>query len=432
MEKRILVVCQRYWPENGKLIDICEGLTERGIKVDVICGQPLFSSVHRSKQKKIKGDKEIRGGVRVIRSFETDAENDGSLAIFTNMLSFRLSSMRALKKVDGKEYDKVLIYQVSPVTMCAAGLKLAKKRGIGSLLYVSELWPHTIEDELDVRNRLFERFLEAVSAHYYKAADRLIVNTENTREYFLNALKINEDRVIYIPQCAEKLFSEHAVDNDLLDRFAGSFNIVYIGEVGDRQRFLTLIEAAEQIKKNGIKNIRFIIAGSGKNIGAFRQEVQKRQLREMFFFEGAKHEKEIPVYLNLADCLFDTRRAGEAEDFYVPDKLASYMAAGRPLLLSMGGEAGEIVKEAGCGFVSEPEDPEALFDDIMRLYNMNRNERRVLGINAMEYQREHFNRDKAIDLLIDELYPATEDVKEEGEETSSEGSEFNWIDDSFR
>ena len=44
MDKRILVVCQRFWPENNQINDICEGFIERGYEVDVLCGQPNYPS----------------------------------------------------------------------------------------------------------------------------------------------------------------------------------------------------------------------------------------------------------------------------------------------------------------------------------------------------------------------------------------------------
>ena len=152
------------------------------------------------------------------------------------------------------------------------------------------------------------------------------------------------------------------------------------------------------------KNVRFIIVGTGTELDALKEEVAERKLGMYFYFEGQKSETEIPRYLNIADVLLDTRKPNEAEDFYVPSKLASYMAAGKPLLLSMGGDSRDIVKEAECGFASEPEDFDAFYENFLKLYKMTRPERNVLGVNAKFYQKEHFNRDKNLVLLMEEIH----------------------------
>ena len=92
MEYRILVVCQRFWPENQKLIDICEGFKERGLEVDVLCGQPSFAMEQNTTP---KDEPEIHGGIRIFRAYETNPLERGSLGIFFNYVSFRISSVRA-------------------------------------------------------------------------------------------------------------------------------------------------------------------------------------------------------------------------------------------------------------------------------------------------------------------------------------------------
>ena len=39
---KILVISQHYYPENFRIIDICETLVEMGHQVDVICGLPNY------------------------------------------------------------------------------------------------------------------------------------------------------------------------------------------------------------------------------------------------------------------------------------------------------------------------------------------------------------------------------------------------------
>lgn len=431
MDYRILVVCQRYWPENLKLIDICEGFAERGIRVDVLCGQPSFKSVHKSKIKKYKERHfEQHGGVRVIRCSERSRDSGASISIFLNYVSFRSSSVRKLKKLRERNYDAVFVYQVSPVTMCEAGIRYGEMKDIPVTMFVADLWPQSILEELDVRSNVFRSFLEAVSERYYRAADKLIVNSMKTKEYFVQNLKIPERKIVYVPQSAEKIYEKTEPDITIQEKFAGSFNIVYTGEITAKQNFLTVLKAAEKVIATGIKKIKFIIVGTGPDINWFRGEVKERNLVDHFFFEGAKTEEDVPKYLAMADALLDTRSINDAEDYYVPSKLASYMACGKPLILAMGGEAKEIVNEAGCGFVSEPEDSSTLASNIKTLCKMSREERTELGRNAKKYQNQHFDRNKNINLLLNEIHSTVR--REEDPEDKNRDNDENWMDTDFK
>lgn len=419
MEKRILVVCQRYWPENHKLMDICEGFTERGVKVDVLCGQPHFDEKKRY-IKKYKKKHEVRNGVRIFRAKETKTENRSTLNAILNAVTFRISSRSKAKELLDNEYDRIFIYQISPVTMCFAGLWIGKKLNKETAVFVAELWPQAAEIEYDVRSKTLKGFLSALSEHYYTAADKLIVNSESTRKYFINTLKIPESKVACVPQSAERIFEKSKPDDDILDRFAGSFNIVYIGRLGPGRMFETVFEAMELIVEDGIKNIRLIIVGSGPNSEKLKSEVIEKRLRDYVFFEGSHPEEEFPKYLNMADALIDTRKANDLEEYYIPGRIASYMAAERPLLLAMSTAVVKgIMRDADCGYICEPEDAQAMYQNIKRLYNMTPAQRNVLGKNAKKYQLKYFNRESNIERLLEEIYGSKE----------QKGTEYHWFDE---
>ena len=72
---RILVICQRYWPEQFQITDICEGLAAHGHDVTVLCGLPNVG-LPESEGHVLP---EYRGGrnraqernrVRIVRAFE--------------------------------------------------------------------------------------------------------------------------------------------------------------------------------------------------------------------------------------------------------------------------------------------------------------------------------------------------------------------------
>ncbi|HRV05220.1 MAG TPA: glycosyltransferase WbuB, partial [Candidatus Ratteibacteria bacterium] len=72
------------------------------------------------------------------------------------------------------------------------------------------------------------------------------------------------------------------------------------------------------------------------------------------------------------------------------NKLFDYMYSGKPILHSFNGK-GDIVQITNCGITVKAENPEAIADGIMKLYNMSKEERKKLGENGKNYVVKYFN-----------------------------------------
>lgn len=241
----------------------------------------------------------------------------------------------------------------------------------------------------------------AWSMSYYKKPDRIITVSEKMRQYFLEKLGRKDDNITFIPQCPEKLYEENVYDEEMSERFKDGFNIVFTGNISPAQDLETITEAARMCMENGLKDIRFIIVGDGMSREYFEKIVDLAGIKEMFVFEGFHPINDIPKYTAIADALLGTLKADGLEDFSIPAKVMSYLAAGRPLLIGMDGEPEKIVNDAGCGYASKPGDAMALFNNIKTLYGLSPEEREKLGRNAKAYQQSHFERNKNIDKMLE-------------------------------
>ncbi len=86
----------------------------------------------------------------------------------------------------------------------------------------------------------------------------------------------------------------------------------------------------------------------------------------------------------------------------VPSKLYEAMGAGLPVVLMTGGEAENILTEAGAGVVVPPGDVEALAAAIRRLAN-DPEERRAMGARGRAAAVARFDRKAIADAFIDHL-----------------------------
>ena len=78
------------------------------------------------------------------------------------------------------------------------------------------------------------------------------------------------------------------------------------------------------------------------------------------------------------------------------NKLFEYLASGKPILFSIDCTYNPV-KEAGAGLTVPPGDPEALFQAIIRLYNMPVKERMKMGEKGIAYAQEFHDMEKLAD-----------------------------------
>lgn len=400
-KQRILVICQHYWPESFRITDICEGFVDRGYDVEVLCGQPnypkgeWFPGYGPFKQRK-----QVHNGVKIRRTFEIKRGNNSNIRIFLNYISYPIASLFHIPYLCRQKYDKIFIYELSPVMMAISGILLGKIKHIETTMYVLDMWPQNLYSIVDIKSKFWRDVAERVSMWHYKNVDKIITVSSRMKDFYLDVLDISENRICFIPQCCEKIYEQEIPDSILAKKYEKGFNIVFTGNISPAQSFETIIGTADLIHNQGIRDINWIIVGDGMTRKWLEEEVKSHGLEESFFFEGWKPMGDIPRYTYIADGLIACLAQSDLQDFYIPAKVMSYFAAGRPIILAMDGEVQDIVKDAKCGLTCNSGDQAQLADNIMKLYQMSKEERIQMGRNAKEYHKKHFDRDKNIDKML--------------------------------
>jgi glycosyltransferase involved in cell wall biosynthesis len=320
-----------------------------------------------------------------------------------NYLSFPLASLFHIPYLLGKKYDKIFIYQLSPVMMAIAGIFLGKLTRTETTMYVLDLWPQNLFSVLRLRNKFLRSLVTGISSWHYKKVDKLIVLSKKMEEQILRVTGKSKKTII-VPQCCEKIYEKNINDPKLTRRFKDTFNVVYAGNISPAQSFETILSASEIIKGKLGKKIRWIIVGDGMSRKAVEEGVKRRGLQDIFVFEGQKPVEEIPKYHFVADALLGTLAKSDLLEATIPAKVTSYLAAGKPVILSMDGEVRELIKREKLGFASETENPDALAVNIIKLYSLSPDERKKMGDRAKKYQRENFERNKNFEKIYNFMF----------------------------
>ena len=392
MAKRILVVTQHFWPENFRINDIVEGFLQDGLEVDVLCGLPNYPKGEWFDGYGPQGPwEEHYGSAQVFRAKEWPRKGNTSVNIFLNYASWPLYAAAALNRLPGG-YDAVFCFNTSPVLMCWPAIRYARKHKIPFTNYVLDLWPENLYSVLPLSNKLLRRIAQGVSDHLYKQADRLIAMSEPLQQRLCERTGKPKSAVAAIPQYCEDFYAVPQHDAALEERFAGRFNLVFTGTFTPAQSLDMVLRAVLEARAAGAENLHLLLVGDGMSRESLQTLAQELHAEDAVTFYGSVPAKEVPKFTALADALLISLSDSPDLGLTVPGKLASYMAAGKPILASMNGAGFAAVQQSGGGLVSPACDQHALAENMLRLTTMTETDRAALGAKAKEYYLAHYRR----------------------------------------
>lgn len=401
---RVLIVCQHFWPESFRINDISNYLIEKDYEVDVLCGKPNYpKGSFLPGYSYFKPHQETHNGATLYRTFEIPRGNNTNTRIFLNYLSFPIASLFHIPKLLTKKYDKILIYQLSPVMMAIAGIILGKLKHVETTMYVLDLWPENLFSVLPIKNKILNKLATSISHWHYRHVDKLVALSETMKAQLVSVTKISNTRITVLPQACEKEYEIEKSDKDIQNKFRKDkmFNILFTGNLSPAQSLGTMLDAAKILQTRGITDVRWVVVGDGMSRKSFEKEIKEAKLEKNFVFEGFKPLTDIPKYANVADALVGCLVKSDLLDATIPAKVMSYLALGRPVLLAMDGEARDLInKKARCGFACETEDADALAKNIIALRAMSAPERKAMGKRGKEYHLAHFERNLILDKLV--------------------------------
>ncbi len=181
------------------------------------------------------------------------------------------------------------------------------------------------------------------------------------------------------------------------------FIVLHTGNMGKKQRLTNVIQAAELAKD--MMNLKWILVGQGEERAALENEIAQRNLSNIKLLPLQPAAALPGVYASAGALLLNQTAA--MEEAVIPSKLLTYMAAGRPIVAAVSNrsEAARHIVEADCGVVVPAEDPRALVDAVVQLWQ-DASRRRQFGQNGRKYVETHFTKSLVLgeyDQLVKEI-----------------------------
>ena len=390
---RIVIVTQYFWPESFRINDLALGLRSRGHEVTVYTGKPNYPEGRFFPGYGFFGRSiEDYQGVKVIRVPLLPRGGGGPARLVLNFLSFALlASLLAPLRCRG-EYDAILVFEPSPITVGLPAVVLKWTKRAPLLFWVQDLWPENLEATGMVRSRWVLDLVARFARFLYRRSDLVLVQSEAFTAP-IRALGIEAAKIRYYPNSAESLYRPVAADAPPLPgqpSLPDGFRVMFAGNIGAAQDFETILGAAELTREE--RGVHWTIVGDGRMHSWVAAEVARRGLGGTVHLLGRHPMEAMPPLFARADAMLVTLRNEPVFALTIPSKLQSYLACARPILAALDGEGARVVREAGAGVAVRPGDAPALAAAVLELSRMPRAEREAMGERGRRYFERHFER----------------------------------------
>lgn len=405
---RVLIVTQYFWPESFRINDLATGLQLRGHDVTVLTGMPNYPAGKLFSGYGYFPRRERRDEIDIIRVPLVPRGKSKGLRLLANYASYALSASMLGPWLSRKQFDVILCYEPSPVTVALPALVMKRLSGAPLLFWVQDLWPETLAATKAVRSTGMLKLVDWFVRFVYRRCERVLVQSRAFIDH-VAAQGVTAEQVRYFPNSAESFYrsfepTEEATEGLELPR---GFRIVFAGNMGVGQSIDTILAAAELLRAES--DVQWILLGDGRERDRIRAEIARRGLERTVHLLGSRPAESMPHYFAAADVLLATLKREPVFALTIPSKIQSYLACGRPILAALDGEGARVIVEAEAGVVGPADDSQSLARNALKLRAMSSEARAMLGRNGRAYFDAHFDSASLLDQLEGWMTEVTEE-----------------------
>lgn len=347
---RVGILTHICWPETAdfKNLAIARALAEQGHDVTIITAFPNYP-LGRVYEGYAMGwwQWQTVEGVRILRLPLYPDHSESGLRRMANYLSFTAAASTLGVSKSGP-IDVLFVYS-PPMTLGIPARLFKVFRGSKVLLDVVDLWPEAVSGSGMTRSRTIEAVTGWFARQAYRTADQITTLTPGFGRNVQAALEPRPASIEIQPPWSpshDGVLSDSGFYADL--GIEGKFCVVHTGNLGPFQDLETVIEAARQLQDDD--DIRIVLVGGGRDLEGYRDQIAAEKLRNVVV-TGMVPSDRIPGILAGADATLVSLQSSPYLDINVPSKVASYLAAGKPIVANASGEVADLVSGHGIGLV---------------------------------------------------------------------------------
>jgi glycosyltransferase involved in cell wall biosynthesis len=349
---KILLVTQHYAPfpstTSGYMTDIAKALA-RESRVVVISSSPNSASKSPSRP----GEPEVIE----IKSWwpEKSALVSRSFAAVLFSIQVFVAVMKHARSED------VLLCVTTPFTLPYTVALAARLRKAASALIIYDLYPDTLvmAGFLDAAS-ILTKWLRSANKVMFQSLDAIVIIGRDMSSKLLDYPKMTAAKLNLIPNWATLPVGYRALnpENPYRRRCGGRFVVAMSGNAGFTHDPESVFEAARLLQKN--TEIKFLLSGEGVGWARINEMQVASPLPNVTLIERVP-ESELESFLSAGDIWIVPYRKNNT-GVSVPSRIYNLLAIGRPIIICSepDAEAAILMREEDTGWVTPPEDPEAM------------------------------------------------------------------------
>lgn len=380
-------------PEIGapqsRLYELAVRLIQAGTRVTVVTGFPNYPTgrVADGYGGRFFMEEDLEG-IHVLRTWVFATPNRGFALRLLNHFSFMLSSLAALPRLGAVD---VVFVESPPLFLGVAGILYHLLTRAPYVFNVSDIWPQSAVELGAVRNRAAIFAAEKLESLCYRSARYVTVVTRGILEN-LAARGVPRSRLFLLTNGVDTSFYRPLPPDPVVRATLGEadeFVVLYAGTHGLAQGLDVILDAASLVEA---REVRFVLIGEGAEKQRLLDRARSEHLKNVRFISNQPRSR-MPQILSAADAAVIPLRPLELFRGALPSKMFEAMAAEKPIVLAVWGEAAELVNAAGCGITVDPGDAAAIASAVSRLAGDRRLARRM-GAAGRRYVGAHYDRER--------------------------------------
>ncbi|MGB3653686.1 MAG: glycosyltransferase family 4 protein [Rivularia sp. (in: cyanobacteria)] len=395
---KILIYSYNYHPEPigiaPLMTELAEGLVKRGHQVRVVTAMPNYP------ERKIYQDyrgkfylTEYKNGVKIQRSYVWIRPQPNLLDRVMLDASFVFTSF--IPALFGWRPDVILTTSPS-LPVCLPSALLGWLHRCPVILNLQDILPEAAVHVGLLKNKSLIRIFSILEKFAYRSADKISVIADGFVDNLVSK-NVAPDKIVQIPNWVDVNFirpmpketnafrAEHKLDN--------KFVVLYSGNIALTQGLETVVKAAANLRH--IPDIAFVIVGEAKGLQRLQEECNKCGADNVMLLPFQTRSR-LPEMLAAADVGLVVQKKNVIS-FNMPSKIQVLLASGRAIVASVpdNGTAARAIRQSGGGAIVAPEDPSALANAVLDLYE-HPEKVKTLGYNSRKYAVEQYAFEQAL------------------------------------
>ena len=380
---RVLLLTQWFDPEPvPKGLAFARELVRQGCKVEVVTGFPNYPGGKLYPGYRIRPiQREEIDGVRITRVPLYPSHDSSAIRRIANYMSFSASLLF---------YTLFLARRAAVVYAChpplTVGVAAGRVRLLGRIPVVydiQDMWPDSLRASGMLGNEKILARVEKICQWVYRRVDKIVVLSPGFRSLLVSR-GVDERKIEVIYNwCDESSIFDAAPEKSSKHSLPEGFNILFAGTMGKGQGLAAVLDAAA-IVRDAAPRVRFVFLGSGTECESLKEQSRSRGLQNVLFLPRVPMAEVGPL-LQAADALLVHLKDDALYRVTIPSKTQAYMAAGKPVLMAVSGDAASLVEEAGCGVTALSENPASIADAAMKLEKLPTGDLAAMGKRGRDY-----------------------------------------------